>query len=209
VADKENGPLTELSDELIFAYGGRRICFIHPADSSRCIKTFGINGDPHKRRQEAVWYKKIRPLYYFDDNRREWVSFQQLMKYAAEVWNYFPRCYGLELTDRGLGIVTDLIRDNDGQISKMLADYAAEYGKSLELLAALEEFYELLRRHTIITRDILDHNLVVQNRSDGLRIVMIDGFGSSEIFPLSSWFPLLGKKKVERKIERFKLRYEF
>lgn len=209
MAGKENRPLTELNEELIFAYGGRRICFVHPSDATRCIKTFGVNGDPQKRRQEAVWYKKLRPLYYFDDNRREWVSFRTLMKHDDEIWSYFPRCYGLEETNRGLGIVTDLIRDNDGQISTMLADYATENGKSLELLAALEEFYGVLRHHTIITRDILDHNLVVQRRSDGLRIVMIDGFGSSEIFPLSSWLPLLGKKKVERKIERFKSRYEF
>lgn len=209
MTDKDHGSLTELNDELIFAYGGRRICFVHPADSARCIKTFGVNGDPHKRREEAVWYKKIRPLYYFDDNRREWVSFQKLMKYDSEIWDHFPRCYGMEPTNYGIGIVTDLIRDHDGRISTMLADYAAEHGKSPALLAALDEFYDLLRCHTIITRDILDHNLVVQRRAEGLRIVMIDGFGSSEIFPFSSWLSVLGKKKVERKIERFKSRYEF
>jgi hypothetical protein len=36
---------------------------------------------------------------------------------------------------------------------------------------------------------------------------MIDGFGSSEIVPFSQWVPMLGRKKVNRKITRFAKRY--
>lgn len=199
----------ELKDDLIFAYGGRRICYVHPQDSSRCVKVFGVNGDPIKRRKEAVWYKKLRPLYYFDDNKREWASFKQLMKHKEEIWQCFPRCYGLKSTSKGVGIVTDLIRDDDGKVSAMLADYALEHGRPRELMAALEKFYEILRHNVVITRDILDHNLVVKKTNNQLRIVMIDGFGSSEVIPLSSWFKRIGRKKVERKIERFRLRYSY
>lgn len=201
--------MLELSDDLIFAYGGRRVCFVYPGDQSRCVKVFGVNGDPVKRRRQAVWYKKLRPLYYFDDNKREWASFKCLMKHDAEIWHYFPRCYGLVPTTRGVGIVTDLIRDNDGEVSVTLADYASNHGRTEALMDALNQFYDVIRRNVVITRDILDHNLVVQKTDDGLRIVMIDGFGSSEVLPISSWFAWVGKRKIERKIERFKQRYDY
>jgi len=196
-----------LTDDLIFAEGGRRYCFIHPDDSDKCIKTLSPNGNPEKRRKEAPWYKKLRSLSMFDDNQRELKSFQELEKKGEVVWRHFPRCYGIQSTNRGNGIVTDLIRDVDGTISKTLRQYVKAHGKTPELLAALEEFFELFRSYTIVTRDILDHNLVVQINGDKLTIHMIDGFGSSEIVPFSQWVPMLGRKKVNRKIARFTKRY--
>jgi len=205
----------QLTDDLIFALGGRRVCYIHPQDAARCVKVFGVNGDPHERRRKAVWYKRCRPLYYFDDNRREWSAFRELMKHDEAIWNHFPRCYGLIDTNKGLGIVTELLRDSDergdncGRIVQPLPEFVAAEGKTPALMQALEEFYALLRQHLVITRDILDHNLVVQRRQQGLRVVMIDGFGSSEILPFSSWFRALGRRKIERKIARFKARYHY
>jgi hypothetical protein len=199
----------QLTDDLIFALGGRRVCYVHPHDASRCVKVFGVNGDPRERRRKAVWYKRCRPLYWFDDNRREWSAFRELMRHDEAIWTHFPRCYGLIDTSMGLGIVTELLRDSDGTIVRSLPDFVAAEGRTPELMQALEAFYAMLRRHLVITRDILDHNLVVQRRAEGLRIVMIDGFGSAEMLPLSSWFRALGRRKVERKIARFKDRYHY
>lgn len=201
--------MIELTDDLIFAEGGRRYCFVHPKDPSKCVKTLSPNGDPCKRRTEAVWYKKLRPLSMFDDNYRELKSFQDLEKKGDFVWNHFPRCYGIEATNRGDGIVTDLIRDKDGRVSKTVRQYVKTTGKTPELLAALEEFFELFRRRTIVTRDFLDHNLVVQIGDGKPVIYMIDGFGSSEMIPFSAWVKSVGCRKIERKVERFKARYDF
>lgn len=223
--------MIELNDSLLFAKGGRRLCFVHPDDPGKCVKTLSPNGNPAKRRKEAVWYKKLRPLSMFDDNLRELKSFQNLGKKGKAVWNHFPRCYGLQPTNRGDGIVTDLIRDADGSISKTVRQYIKENGKTPELLSALDEFFNLFRVEQIVTRDFLDHNLVVQNnvlsvqatgspcappllfpkpenlKPNTLNIYMIDGFGSAEMLPISCWFPSLCRKKVERKVGRFKQRY--
>ena len=51
--------MIKLTDDLIFAEGGRRYCFVHSDDPNKCIKTLSPNGDPVKRRKEAVWYKKL------------------------------------------------------------------------------------------------------------------------------------------------------
>ncbi|MCK4564671.1 MAG: hypothetical protein KAU94_08350 [Verrucomicrobia bacterium] len=196
-----------LSDDLIFAEGGRRYCFVHPDDPNKCVKTLNPNGDPRKRKKEAVWYKKLRPVSMFDDNKRELKSFEELAKKGEAVWNHFPHCYGIQSTNRGDGIVTDLIRDADGLVSKTVRQYVAANGKTTELLGALEAFFNLFRKHLIITRDVLDHNLVVQAGDEKLTIYMIDGFGSSEVLPFSRWLESVGEKKVARKIARFSARY--
>jgi len=103
--------------------------------------------------------------------------------------------------------VSDLIRDADGSVSKTVRQYVKANGKSAELLAALDEFFEMFRSQRIVTRDILDHNLVIQIGESTRTIYMIDGFGSAELLPISCWFPTIGRKSVERKIARFRARY--
>ena len=203
--DVNNAIMIYLNDNLLFAEGGRRFCFVHPEDPSKCIKTLSPNGDPRKRKKEAVWYKKLRPLSMFDDNLRELKSFRDLERHGEAVWDHFPRCYGIQQTDRGPGIVTDLIRDAEGQISRTVRQYVKAEGKTPELLEALSEFLEFLKEHRVVTRDILDHNLVVAQRSDKLTIYLIDGFGSSDFLPL----PKKLSKKIERKSKRFAKRYGF
>ena len=199
--------MIKLSDDLMFAKGGRRDCFIDPEDPSKCIKTLNERGDPVERRKKSSWYKRLRPLYFFDDNARELDSFRQLERKDDVVWAHFPRCYGLVETSFGKGIATDLIRDGDGAVSHSFRDHVASCGKTQELFSALDDFFQILLRENVATRDILDHNLVVRVGADGLRVYMIDGFGSSEFIPISSWIPMLGRRKVLRKIRRFKNRY--
>ena len=142
-------PMIQLTDDLIFAEGGRRYCFVHPDDSNKCIKTLSPNGDPRKRKNEAVWYKKLRPLSVFDDNKRELKSFRELEKKGEIVWNHFPRCYGIQPTSRGDGMVTDLIRDADGNVSKTVRQYVKAIGKTPEMLDALDEFFNLFSEFVV------------------------------------------------------------
>ncbi len=201
--------MIELNDELIFAEGGRRHCFIHPEFPDRCVKTLSENGDPLRRRNAAVWYKRLRPLSLFDDNLRELKSFRELEAKGAAVCRHFPRCYGIQPTSRGDGIVCDLIRDEDGSVSRSLRQYVRAEGKTKQLRVALDEFFSTLLERAVVTRDILDHNLLVQIQAGRLRIVMIDGFGSSELIPISSLIPWFGRRKAARKMERFRTRYGF
>lgn len=201
--------MVELNDNLMFSQGGRRCCFHLPDDPTRCIKTLSEAGDPSARKREAIWYKKLRPASHFDDNLRERVAFKQLESYGDAVWTHFPKCYGMQETNRGRGIVMDLICDQDGSISKTVRQYIQEQGITSELRGAVDEFFDFLLTNRIVTRDILDHNLVVSNSAGSLRLVMIDGFGCSEWIPVSVWLPWIGQRKVCRKIDRFKKRYGF
>ena len=201
--------MIELNDEWMFAKGGRRYCFVHPKDPGRCVKTLNENGAPSRRRSTAIWYKRLRPRTAFDDNLREQKAFRELERKGKAVWNHFPRCYGIEATSCGDGIVCDLIRDEDGEVSRSLRQYVSAEGKMPELRRALDDFFGLLLQQVVITRDILDHNLLVQVADGTLRVYMIDGFGSSEWIPVSNFISRVGYRKVQRKIDRFKQRYGF
>lgn len=154
-----------------------------------------------------MWYRRLRPLGCFDDNVRELRAFHRYARKQDQIWDHFPRCYGAESTDHGSGIVTDLIRDGDGAISRTLRCYLKEHGKTEALIAGLRDFYRVLRVHRLITRDILDHNLVVRTVNERVAVYMIDGIGSSEFVPVVDWFRVLSLAKIERKIKRFKDRY--
>lgn len=201
--------MIELKDQDLFAQGGRRFCFKHPQDAGKCIKTLSPAGDPATRRKQAPWYKRRRSLLCFDDNFRELASFHQLNRYGADIWDHFPRCYGMHSTNRGQGICTDLVRNADGSIPLSVREYVVENGKTAELLAALKVFFDFLVTHGVVTRDVLDHNILAVEGPDGLRVVMIDGFGSSEWIPVSLLIPAVGRCKARRKERRFASRYGF
>ncbi len=145
--------MIKLNDDLIFAKGRRRTCFVHPDDSSRYVKTLRTDGDPDRRRREAGYYKRLRPLSMFDDNLRELESFRVLDQHDESVWNHFPRRYGIHSTSRGDGIVTDLIWDENREVSKTVWQYVVAHGKTIELQQASTE--GLFR---FITRSATDYS---------------------------------------------------
>ena len=69
---------------------------------------------------------------------------------------------------------------------------------------AIAEFKDWLRRELFLTRDLLPHNIIaVADGPERLRLVIVDGIGNSEFLPLSHWFKLCARAKVERKIRKF------
>jgi hypothetical protein len=72
---------------------------------------------------------------------------------------------------------------------------------------ALDAFSDKLIEQQVVTRDILDHNLVVKVESAGLRIILIDSFGSMDFLPSKVTAIFSSRRKVRRKIQRFRVRY--
>jgi hypothetical protein len=112
-------------------------------------------------------------------------------------------------SDLGPGLVLDLVRDHDGGISRSIRELITTGYDLSKLRASFDGFGRFLSEHLILTRSLLDHNLVVEMRADGPgRIFLIDGFGDPAWLPLSSWFPALGRAKVARRIDEAWRRFE-
>ena len=61
----------------------------------------------------------------------------------------------------------------------------------------------------MLTRNLLDHNLVVEMQADGPGpIYLIDGFGDPAWIPFSRWVPALGRAKVRKRLDEAWRRFE-
>jgi len=91
--------------------GRERLCYQHPDDASRLIKV-SSGGVSVQSQREIDFYRRLQ--------RRDDVAY-----------THIPRFYGVVATSRGRGIMVDLIRDFDGEISRSMRWYL-NHGTSIQ-----------------------------------------------------------------------------
>lgn len=192
-----------LADREPFAVGGTRRCYVHPDDKNLCVKVLRPDRTAAARLADARGWRRLKGRRGFDDQRKELKAYQQLSRRPPADWTHVPRCHGTIATDQGIGIVTDLHRDWHGGFPKNLEQLLPS-GMTDALAAAIDEFKAWLRRTLFLSRDLLPHNIIaVAVEEDRYRLVIVDGIGNSELLPLSSWFDVCARQKIERKIRKF------
>lgn len=200
-----------LANAQAFAQGGNRLCFVHPEHADRCIKVRRPDFTLEDLRRKKGFPKSLLPLHCFDDNREEFEVISGLAKQHGEpVFELISRCYGFEDTDLGPGLVLELVRDADGQISQTLKAQIWLEGYPPDCQAAVERFCRHWRALQIPSRDLLLHNLLVQKDREGRvqRIVAIDGLGSPNLIPFNRLPAPLRTAKVARKLANLQQRIE-
>lgn len=180
--------MLELSAATLVGKGLHREVHVHPDDDSKCVKVVVLRGEEETRREQAY--------YRFLQRRNiDWIS--------------LPQFYGNEETNMGPGAVFDLIRDNDGQVSKTLEFYLDNLSSTPELVESISQALLNLKRdlleQNIITMTLKPKNMVLQRQNDGMRCLIIDNIGNSDIVPISSYVRFFGRKKIERKWEKFRM----
>lgn len=190
-----------------FAKGGNRLCFIHPLDSSKCIKVRRPDFTLEDRRKKKGFPKNLKPLSSFDDNLAEYRIMSDIdRRLGPSVYHYISRCYGFEDTDMGKGLVSELILDASHYVSHTLKQYIWDNGYTDECRRAVDEFcagWEALR---IPSHDLLLHNIVVNVGDSGeiKRLVMIDGLGKSAWFSESLTFDRILQKRYRKKTDKLR-----
>lgn len=185
-----------------FARGGNRLCYVHPDDPTRCIKVRRPDFSLAQRRAKKGFPKTLLPLSHFDDNREEFGVMTALDRSFGEpLYRHVSRCHGFVATDMGDGLVSELIRNDDGAIAETLKKYIWDHGFDEDCQHAVKRFCDHWRALAIPSRDLLLHNIVVQQRGNAIeRLVVIDGLGSAGPIP-SHWLPqALRRSKAERKV---------
>ena len=115
-------------------------------------------------------------------------------------YDHLPRTYGFVETDLGLGLVIDLYRDRAGAISRTLREMVSTGFDAAEFDAAIDTLGDYMVRHVVLTRALLDHNIVAQDTESGWRLHIIDGMGEGAWVPLRRWIPALGRARIRRRI---------
>lgn len=164
--------------------GKERTCFVHPDDSQKAIKI------PHGDISEQ--------------SRREIKFYQKLQKRGGSD-PHIPRFYGLCETNLGAGIVVDMIRDQDGEISRPLNWYLAEGYPIEDFEPYLDELRQSFLQNLIIfNHDMTVGNLLFQKASaTSARLVAIDGLGDVVVIDWFDVFPALVRRKISRRWARF------
>ncbi len=202
--------MLRLSLEKPFAQGGNRLCFIHPEDSGLCVKVRRPDFTLEDLRRKKGFPKSLRPLSSFDDNLDEYRVMCRFKKnYDDVIYRHVSRCYGFVETDLGKGLVSELVCDEDRKVSQTLKKYIWDHGQDDKIMAAAKELADFWLQLRVPSRDLLLHNIVVQMEAQRIvRLVVIDGLGSSGLVPFACLPASMQTAKVERKVKNFYARID-
>lgn len=165
--------------------GKERVCYVHPDDPQKAIK-ISSGAISEQSRREIKFYRKLQKRNRVTDE-------------------HVPGFHGTCETSLGRGIVVDLIRDYDGEISKPLNWYLAEGYPIEEFAPYLEALKQSFLHNLIIfNHDMTVGNLLFQKTSESnARLVAIDGLGDVVALDWLDIFPSLVRKKIFRRWTRF------
>ena len=165
--------------------GRERNCYVHPEDPRKAIKIPHGDSDRQNRR-DLRFYKHPRGR-----------------KLPAN--SHIARFHGQSETNLGRGLVVDLIRDYDGQVSRPLDRYLTQ-GYSIETfegcLIELKQWF--LDNLIVFDDDLAIDNLLVQRTGfNSARLVAIGGLGGSGAFGWPGAIPGLLRRKINKRWENF------
>lgn len=171
-----------------------------------------LRTDPERTvrlKRSGAWKTKFGRVY--DNNEHEKIELDKLFaKHGEVIKHHFPAHYGFVETDLGLGLVLDLMRDFDGEISMSLREWISTGNCIYDIKQAFQEFGSFMYQHAILTKDILDHNIVVVRESEKhFRLVMIDGIGYSAFIPMATWFATVSRRRINNKLAKAWARLEW
>ena len=162
--------------------GKERMCFVHPEDPRLAIK-IAKGGDSALTRAELRFYRGLK-------------------NHGAVTGKHIPRFHGSCETNRGDGIVVDLVRNYDGEISRPL-DWHLAHGYPIEEFEQnLEELRQFFLLHLILFDENLSiRDLLVQKTSAArARLVAINRLGQVlKPGPLT----FLARRRIKRRWDRF------
>ncbi len=192
-----------------FGVGGRRLCYTHPAAQDLCVKVLRQDD----RRTIRMNRRTLIPAGLrrkYDNNAHELKVLTALFhRIGSAADQHLPRCYGMFDTDQGPGLVLHLVRDHDGRISRSLRELLSIGYDPQEFRPAFEVLGDFMLKHVVITRALLDHNVVARLRSDGQwQLYIIDGLGDRAWLPMATWLRPLGEAKVRRRLAEAWTRFE-
>ena len=174
----------------VIGKGMERTCYLNPDDPSRLVK---ISLDGNTRQTE-------REIRYF-----------RFLMSRGGPFDHIPQFYGEVHGDGFIGFEQEYVRDfhipeSESSPAMALLSYLSSplsQEQTEELQAALDELKAYLLRYNIIPSDLDVDNIVIKRVPSGIRLILIDGFGSTELIPASNFFRFIGNRKIIRKWEKF------
>lgn len=158
--------------------GATRECYAHPEEKEKCIKVYQNPklAEPAFKRELEI-YHRVSPIL------------------GNFVCAYDPQ---LVDTNKGKGLVSELVLDDNGKTSRPLVTYLVSSWMNEQIIAEINAFTALLLKNNLFFYDFNLMNFVVQNKKGHFRLRYID-MKSFENY--KSW-SFLGLEKISPAIAR-------
>lgn len=169
--------IIQLTSQLIIGKGRDRICYEHPLIDDICIK-LSIKGNKQSNRE-------VRYFTFLKDRGADLSSISIFL--------------GKIETNLGKGYSFELIRDEDGSVSRTLRQaLESKYISIQDIQPKLAELKAYLIANKICVRDISPSNISCQKTSCGHNLVIIDGVSNANLNPLTIRLQSLVNKAIEK-----------
>ena len=182
-----------LNDEHYMAEGLARKCYYYPDNDNLCIKIGKPEVDESHLYKEINYYKKI--------SKKDTSKFD---------YPFYSMYHGTIETNLGKGFVYDLVRDETThEVSKTLLDYIRMKDSSYEdyiLNTALNRLKDQMITHKVFASDFRPRNICCKIlKDDSIELIIVDGIGHRDFFPLANWFGYFAQRKIERRFQKIHL----
>nr|WP_321237399.1 YrbL family protein [uncultured Psychroserpens sp.] len=179
--------MVNIQKEHYISEGLARQVYFHPENNDLCIKIGKPDIEVNHLYKEIKYYQKIKSK-----------------NTSAFEYPFYAKYHGEVSTNLGTGFVYDLIKDEVSQeISLTLRHYLEMEDSPILDAVFLTELGRLKQQmiaHKVFAADLRARNICCQRFKDGsVRLIIIDGIGHRDFFPLADYFNHFAKQKVERR----------
>ncbi len=201
----------QLSNQLPFASGCKRDCYIHPHDSDLVVKIIPPEKSIEILHANTGWWRRLfQSAESMDANegeRRKFEKLNQTFENLREAIPYLVEYHGQVQTDLGAGLVFRAIKNYNGTISETIMSAAKTGGyRKASLLNALEAL-KSVRRDGTIYNDVGKNNLVIQVLDadhSQYKLWVIDGINCRALIPISEYVEMYARVRKAKKIWKVK-----
>ncbi len=170
--------MLKITRENYLGEGEQKEVYIHPEKPELCVKF----PKRDKKRKAKGLNREIRYTKQYQDELP-----------------FLARYVGFTETDRGRGYLFEVVRNDDGSISKTLSSVRSELDQG-DLSDKVEEMYRSLLSARAVVSDLHASNILVQkHEGDSYDLMLIDGFGNSDFIKICDYSQHFLKKKLIRK----------
>lgn len=182
---KKRADVPDFTQWPVIGRGDERTCFGNPDDPRRCIKV-------SSRERAKQSHREIRYFRY--------------LKKRGVPFCHIPEFFRVIETESFLGIEQERILDPSGKPPDDMRHYLKKPLSASEQKAfwdAMADLKSYLVKYNVIPCDLVMSNMLMVESGAGLEIKMVDGLGGAEFIPFSNYLPFFGKRKIDRKWQKF------
>ena len=188
-------------DELVLTHakpigmGNRRYVYAHPVHENLCLK---IPRTTHIRRnmnRRGLIYR-FMPTRWRDDNWLEARAYRRAEFNGEDnaIWRHFPRLYGWQRTDIGVGLVFDYYRSETLNPAPNLQQALEANGLTRQIETALNRLMRFIDHYQIWMRHPNPSNIVLAADNE---LKLIDCLGTYNM-PLLRYLPPIRRRHAQR-----------